>query len=52
MKLSDLLTVLACVKHDAEITHIALDSREISMGGVFFAVAGTEQHGLLYAEKV
>lgn len=52
MKLSDLLTALACVKHDAEITHIALDSRKVSMGGVFFAVAGIEQHGLLYAEEV
>ena len=52
MKLSDLLTGLACVKHDAEITHIALDSREIARGDVFFALAGTMQHGLLYADQV
>ncbi|OQK17137.1 UDP-N-acetylmuramoylalanyl-D-glutamate--2,6-diaminopimelate ligase [Methyloprofundus sedimenti] len=52
MKLSELLTGLAYVKYDAEITHIALDSREITMGGVFFAVAGAMQHGLSYAAQV
>ena len=52
MKLSKLLTGLACVKLDAEIAHIALDSREITKGGVFFALAGTQQHGLLYAQQV
>ncbi|GFO71621.1 UDP-N-acetylmuramoyl-L-alanyl-D-glutamate--2,6-diaminopimelate ligase [Bathymodiolus japonicus methanotrophic gill symbiont] len=53
MKLSELLTGLtSCVKHDAEVCHIALDSREISVGGVFFAVAGAAQHGLLYADQV
>ncbi|GAW86630.1 UDP-N-acetylmuramoyl-L-alanyl-D-glutamate--2,6-diaminopimelate ligase [Bathymodiolus platifrons methanotrophic gill symbiont] len=52
MKLSDLLTDLVSIKHDAEVTHIALDSREISDGGVFFAVAGARQHGLLYAAQV
>ena len=52
MKLSDLLTGIVCVKHDVEITHIAVDSRKIKQGGVFFAVAGSMQHGLLYAEQV
>ena len=52
MKLSELLTGLTCVKHDVEVSHIALDSREITVGGAFFAVAGTTQHGLLYAEQV
>ena len=52
MKLADLLTGLGSIQHDVEISHIALDSREITQGGVFFAVAGSKQHGLLYAEKV
>jgi len=52
MKLSELLTGFAHVKYDAEITHIALDSREITIGGVFFAVAGAMQHGLSYAAQV
>lgn len=52
MKLSELLTGLTCVKHDVDVSHIALDSREITVGGAFFAVAGATQHGLLYAEQV
>lgn len=52
MKLSELLTDLTCIKYDVEVSHIALDSREINVGGVFFAVAGAAQHGLLYVEQV
>ncbi len=52
MKLSNLLTGIVHVKHDVEITHISLDSREISNGGAFFAIAGAMQHGLLYARQV
>jgi len=51
MKLSELLTDLVQIKEDANITHIALDSRDISVGGVFFALAGAMQHGLLYADQ-
>ena len=52
MWLAELLTGFAVVEVDVEMTHIALDSREIKAGGVFFAVAGTQQHGLQFAEKV
>lgn len=52
MKLSELLTDLVQIKEDADITHIALDSRDISVGGAFFALAGAMQHGLLYADQV
>lgn len=52
MKLSELLTGIVQIKKDLEVMHIALDSREIGEGGVFFALAGTMQHGLKYAEQV
>lgn len=50
MKLSNLLTS-PHLKHDIAVEHIALDSREITRGSVFFAVAGSKQHGLLYATE-
>ncbi len=52
MKLTELLTGFANVEDDVEMTHIALDSREISKGGVFFALAGNQQHGLQFSEQV
>ncbi|NOQ13018.1 MAG: UDP-N-acetylmuramoyl-L-alanyl-D-glutamate--2,6-diaminopimelate ligase [Methyloprofundus sp.] len=52
MWLADLLTGFAVVEAEIELTHIALDSREIEAGGVFFAVAGAQQHGLQFAEKI
>lgn len=50
--LANLLADIAVVEQDLALTHIALDSREISEGGVFFALAGSQQHGLLYADQV
>ena len=52
MWLAELLTGFAVVETDIEFTHIALDSWDINAGGIFFAVAGTQQHGLRFAEKV
>lgn len=52
MWLAELLAGFAVVETDIEFTHIALDSREINAGGIFFAVAGAQQHGLRFAEKV
>jgi len=52
MKLSELLIDVADSGQDVQITHIALDSREISSGGVFFALTGAKQHGLQFAKKV
>ncbi|NOR79212.1 MAG: UDP-N-acetylmuramoyl-L-alanyl-D-glutamate--2,6-diaminopimelate ligase [Methyloprofundus sp.] len=52
MWLAELLTGFAVVETDIEFTQIALDSQEINAGGVFFAIAGTQQHGLRFAEKV
>ena len=48
MDLSRLLAGFAIIEQDVECTHIALDSREISIGGVFFALAGAKQHGLAF----
>ena len=52
MKISDLLADIAVVKQAIEVSHIALDSREITDGGVFFAVAGATRHGLQFARQV
>lgn len=52
MWLAELLTGIAHVEQDVELTHIALDSREINAGGVFFALVGSQQHGLQFAEQV
>ncbi len=52
MRLSELLTDITIDGHDSEVTHIALDSREINAGGVFFALAGAQHHGLEFAEQV
>jgi len=52
MWLAELLTGVAAVEQDVEFTHIALDSREIKSGGVFFALAGSQQHGLQFTEQV
>ena len=52
MWLSKLLTGFAVVEHDIEFTHIALDSRKIKTGDLFFALAGSQQHGLQFAEQV
>ncbi|NOQ64119.1 MAG: UDP-N-acetylmuramoyl-L-alanyl-D-glutamate--2,6-diaminopimelate ligase [Methyloprofundus sp.] len=54
MHLAELLLGFADVQAetDVEITQISLDSREIIQGGVFFAVAGAEQHGLCFAKQV
>lgn len=39
-------------KQNLALTHISLDSRDIGVGGVFFALAGSQQHGLIYASQV
>jgi len=44
--------LLADIENDVEFSHIALDSRDIKSGGVFFAVAGDQQHGLMFANSV
>ncbi len=51
MDLAKLLTDIANVERDIECTHIALNSREIRKGGVFFALAGSQQHGLQFIEQ-
>ena len=39
------------ISEDLLITGLALDSREIVEGNVFFALAGTRQHGLAHVEQ-
>lgn len=53
MRLSVLLTNIAEVSEgvDCDITSITLDSREVVSGALFVALNGTQQHGLIYAEK-
>ncbi len=52
MWITELLAGMAAVERDIEFNHIALDSRKITDGGVFFAVAGATQHGLQFVEQV
>lgn len=52
MWLSELLGNLTAVQSDIEFSKIALDSRSIKKGDVFFAVAGYQQHGMEYAQAV
>ena len=52
MWLTELLLGFSTVEVDAEFSHIALDSREIKSGSVFFALAGSQQHGLQFAGQV
>ncbi|MDT8424892.1 MAG: UDP-N-acetylmuramoyl-L-alanyl-D-glutamate--2,6-diaminopimelate ligase [Methyloprofundus sp.] len=52
MWLSELLAGVAEVQQNIEFTHIALDSREVGKGGVFFALAGARMHGLSFAHQV
>ncbi len=53
MQLSVVLTNIAEVSEgvDRDITTITLDSREVVSGALFVALKGTQQHGLIYAEK-
>jgi UDP-N-acetylmuramoyl-L-alanyl-D-glutamate--2,6-diaminopimelate ligase len=52
MWITELLAGMAVVERDIEFENIALDSREITNRGVFFAIAGAKQHGLQFAEQV
>jgi len=52
MQLVELLAGVADVQQDVELTHIALDSRAVGAGGVFFALAGAKQHGMKFAHQV
>ena len=52
MRLSKLLKGLAIVESDVEFSQIELDSRCIKKGDVFFALVGSQQHGMHYAEAV
>ena len=52
MWITKLLADNALDKQNLALTHISLDSRDIGEGGVFFALAGSQQHGLLYADQV
>ena len=49
MKLGELLDGITCVEKDMEITGLALDSRQVQSGNAFIALAGSKQHGLIYA---
>ncbi len=39
------------VDEDRAVTGLALDSREVALGNVFIALAGSKQHGLLHAQQ-
>lgn len=52
MWLSELLAGFVTVQIDKELTHIALDSRDIRAGGVFFALDGAQKHGMEFASIV
>ncbi len=53
MRLSLLLINIAEVSEgiDCDITSITLDSRDVVSGTLFVALKGTQQHGLVFAEK-
>lgn len=58
MRLSDLLDGLVVLPvQDVQmdglvINNLALDSRKVKAGDLFVALAGSQQHGLVYADKV
>ena len=41
---------LAPVDHDEPVTGVTIDSRQVSRGDAFFAMPGTRQHGVLFAD--
>ncbi len=51
MRLKDLLEGLAVVDKDMSINGLSLDSRAITGGSAFVALAGAKQHGLLHVEQ-
>ncbi|MGE4659125.1 MAG: UDP-N-acetylmuramoyl-L-alanyl-D-glutamate--2,6-diaminopimelate ligase [Gammaproteobacteria bacterium] len=51
MSLGDLLGSTAGVHSAIEITDLVLDSRQVTRGSAFIALAGTRKHGLCYAEE-
>jgi UDP-N-acetylmuramoyl-L-alanyl-D-glutamate--2,6-diaminopimelate ligase len=51
MKLKELLRGFAMVADDYSIHGLALDSRVVTANNVFFALAGSKQHGLEHASK-
>lgn len=53
-RLSTLLSGLADLLplQDREINGLCLDSRKLATGDLFFARAGTQQHGLVFARRV
>jgi len=46
-----LFTGITSIEHDLAISMVSVDAREITMGGVFLAVAGSKEHGLKYASQ-
>jgi len=50
MKLSPLLTDIASIDSDLEITGLCLDSRKASQGDLFIALNGALQHGIEHAK--
>lgn len=51
MKLNALLSDWVLVDNDSDVTGLALDSREVVLGNIFIALAGSNQHGLLHAQQ-
>jgi len=51
MKLQTLLNGYATVAQDLPITGLALDSRLVTSGNVFIALAGSKQHGLVHGKQ-
>jgi UDP-N-acetylmuramoyl-L-alanyl-D-glutamate--2,6-diaminopimelate ligase len=51
MRLKELLNGFASTADDRPITGLALDSRSVTDGNVFFALSGARQHGLSYVAQ-
>jgi len=51
MRLSELLVDLEVVD-DVEVIQLTLDSRDVVSGSIFFALAGSQYHGLQFAKQV
>ncbi len=47
--LSELLNGLVSITYDQQITGLSLDSRKVMAGDLFFAVSGSDDHGLNFA---
>ena len=51
LSLRDLLSGIAEVDVDVDVSMLTLDAREIAIGGLFLAISGSQNHGMQYVRQ-